>query len=89
LYKEEVKVGRHYYNNAGEPMFIVYDAHGAEEGRLQAKTNIRATRDRQANDGGYGSVDSELLISQNGTGTGLDCIVHDALTLALTRRFSS
>lgn len=69
LYNGATEVGRHFFNKEGEPTFVIVNAQtGAEEGRLLAKPTARAGRERQVNDGGYGSVDAELLLVHAGTG---------------------
>ena len=74
LYNGRKKVGRHFYSGEGVPTFVTFNARtGAEEGRVLAKPTAKATRERQMNDGGYGSIDAELLLVHGGTGAQTCC----------------
>ncbi|EIE24536.1 hypothetical protein COCSUDRAFT_61966 [Coccomyxa subellipsoidea C-169] len=69
LYDGTIKTGQHFFNAAGKPNWVIFDsATGAVQGTVVGAIKARATVQKQANDGGFGSVDALLIAASNGTG---------------------
>ncbi len=69
LYDGTIKAGQHFFNAAGKPNWVIFDsATGAVQGTVVGAIKARATVQKQASDGGFGSVDALLIAASNGTG---------------------
>lgn len=69
LYDGTTKTARHFFDAAGKPNWEILDpTTGAVQGAVKGSAKAHAARQRQPDDGGYGSVDALLLTASTGTG---------------------
>ncbi|KAK9805971.1 hypothetical protein WJX73_010008 [Symbiochloris irregularis] len=67
-------VGLHHFNDQDKPEFFNIDSNGNVLGSVVGSPNRKTTPPRQADDGGFGSVDELLLNAVQATGTMQDVI---------------
>lgn len=81
LYTGLTKTARHFFDAASKPTFIIFDpSTGAIQGTVQGSVKAKAARQRQQDDGGFGSVDALLLTAHNGTGENITPAISDLHT---------
>lgn len=69
LYDGTSKIARHFSDASGKPTWQIFDPNtGAIQGMVQGAVKAKAARQRQQDDGGFGSVDALLLTASGGTG---------------------
>ncbi|BDA42825.1 hypothetical protein COCOBI_03-7180 [Coccomyxa sp. Obi] len=69
LYDGTTKTARHFFDASGTPTWQIFDPNtGAIQGMVQGAVKAKAARQRQQDDGGFGSVDALLLTASGGTG---------------------
>ncbi|KAK9909748.1 hypothetical protein WJX75_006866 [Coccomyxa subellipsoidea] len=74
LYDGTTKTARHFFDAASKPNWEILDpTTGAVQGAVKGSAKAHAARQRQPDDGGYGSVDALLLTASTGTGVLSGC----------------
>ena len=69
LYDGKTEIARHFFDASGKPTWQIFDTNtGAIQGMVQGVVKAKAARQRQQDDGGFGSVDALLLTASGGTG---------------------
>ncbi|EIE24538.1 hypothetical protein COCSUDRAFT_46842 [Coccomyxa subellipsoidea C-169] len=69
LYDGTTKTARHFFDANDKATWVIFDpATGAVQGTVQGTVKAKAARQRQVDDGGFGSVDALLLTATQGTG---------------------
>lgn len=69
LYDGTTKTARHFFDASGTPTWQILDPNtGAIQGMVHGAVKAKAARQREQNDGGFGSVDALLLTASGGSG---------------------